>query len=310
MEIVNLKHPNEPIEWSACGLCLGNFDGVHLGHRALIDELKRLNAARDVKLPLGALCFSKPPSLYLSRHPVPQLATNEEKFRLFREAGLAFVVLFDFAELRDLAPEAFVYDILISKCRCQMAVCGFNYTYGARGSGNAETLAKTFAATPERTLSVVPPITDGRVTVSSSEIRRLLLAGHPEDAARMLGRPYAIVGKVKSGRQIGRLMGFPTANIAFPEGALVPAHGVYLSTVRIARRTYFGITNIGCRPTFETGGEVNAETFLFDYNGDLYKKELRVSLLRFLREEKHFPSREALEAQIQMDVERAKEYIG
>ena len=290
-------------------MALGNFDGVHVGHRALIDELKRLNAKRSQRLPLGALCFSKPPSQYLSKHPVPQLVTNEEKFRLFREAGLQFVVLFDFAELKDLSPDAFVQDILIRDCRCRLAVCGFNYTYGAKGAGNTEQLAATFGADPDRTLSVVPPVTDGRVTVSSSVIRSMLLAGHPEDAARLLGRPYAIVGLVKSGKHIGRVMGFPTANLAFPEGALVPAHGVYLSTVRIARRTYFGITNIGCRPTFEKEGVVNCETFLFDYNGDLYKKELRVSLLRFLREEKPFSSQQALEAQIKRDIERAKEYI-
>lgn len=309
MEIINLKHRGEELSWDECGLCLGNFDGVHVGHRALIDELKRLNAKRTKRLMLGALCFSRPPSAYLSHEPVPQLVTNEEKFLLFREAGLSFVVLLDFAELKDLPPDDFVRDILIRDCRCRLAVCGFNYTYGAKGAGNTERLAATFAADPDRTLSVVPPVTDGRLTVSSSVIRSMLLAGHPEDAARLLGRPYSIVGNVKSGRQVGRIMGFPTANLSFPAGALVPAHGVYLSTVRIARRTYFGITNIGCRPTFEKEGEVNCETFLFDYNGDLYKKELRVSLLRFLREEKTFPSREALEAQIRIDIERAKEYI-
>ena len=309
MEIVNLKHPGDEFVWQECGLCLGNFDGVHIGHRALIDELKRLNAKREQRLPLGALCFSKPPSAYLSNNPAPQLVTNEEKFRLFREAGLQFVVLCDFAELKDLAPDDFVRDILIRDCRCRLAVCGFNYTYGAKGAGDTERLAATFGAAPDRTLSVVPPVTDGRVTVSSSVIRSMLLAGHPEDAARLLGRPYSIVGVVKSGRHIGRVMGFPTANISFPQGALVPAHGVYLSTVRIARRTYYAITNIGCRPTFEEKGEVNCETFLFDYNGDLYKKELRVSLLRFLREEKHFPSREALEAQIKADIAVANEYI-
>ena len=309
MEILDLKHPERPMALGDCALCLGNFDGVHRGHRALIEELKRLNAARADKLPLGALLFRRPPSLLLSATPIPQLNTFEEKLELLRDAGLRFVILYDFAELKDMEPDDFVRRILIEACHCRVAVCGYNYTYGAKGAGNADRLMQTFGAQPGRTLSVLPAISDGRNPISSSAIRRLLECGHPEDAARLLGRPFFLTGVVKDGKHIGNKMGYPTANLTFPEGGLIPAHGVYASVVRIGRRNYTAISNVGTRPTFEDGEDVNCETFIFDFNGDLYGKRLRVYLVRFLRAERKFASMEALEAQIRLDIERAKEYL-
>lgn len=309
MQIIHLKHPDREFTLTDCALCLGNFDGVHRGHRALIEELKRKNAQRADRLPMGALLFSTPPSLFLSSTPIPQLNTLEEKLDLLREAGLRFVILYDFAQLKDLSPDEFVQRILIEECRCRLAVCGFNYTYGAKGSGNIETLYKTFGSQPNRTLSVVPAVMDGRHCVSSSVIRSMLEQGHPEDAARLLGRPFFLTGTVVDGRHVGTGMGVPTANLTFPEGGLIPAHGVYLTTVRIARRTYAAISNVGTRPTFDDGDTVNCETFIFDYNGDLYGKTLRISFLRFLRAEKKFASMEDLKEQIRLDIARAKEYL-
>lgn len=307
MRIIDLKHPNIPFELGDCGLCLGNFDGVHRGHRALIEELKQQNAARAYRLPLGALLFETPPSAVLG-HPVPQLNTLEEKLEMLCKAGLRFAVLYDFAAIYRLAPDDFVRDILIGECHCRLAVCGFNYTYGAMGAGDAERLAATFGTQPNRTLSVVPPVTDGDTPISSSVIRTMLENGHPEDAARLLGRPFFLTGEVESGKHLGKAMGFPTANLSFPKGGLVPAHGVYVSTVRIGRRQYMGISNVGSRPTFDDGDQVNCETFIFDFNGKLYSKTMRVSLLRFLRPEKKFVSKEALQSQVEADIKRAKEY--
>ena len=309
MQIIHLKHPDREFALTDCALCLGNFDGVHRGHRALIDELKRKNAQRTERLPMGALLFSTPPSLFLSSTPIPQLNTLEEKLELLREAGLHFAIIYDFAQLKDLSPDDFVRRILIEQCHCRLAVCGFNYTYGAKGAGNVETLSDTFGSQPGRTLSVVPAVMDGRHCVSSSVIRSMLEQGHPEDAARLLGRPFFLTGTVIDGRHVGTGMGTPTANLTFPEGGLVPAHGVYLTMVRIARRTYAAISNVGTRPTFTDGDAVNCETFIFDYNGDLYGKTLRISFLRFLRAEKKFASMEELKKQIRLDIARAKEYL-
>ncbi len=307
MKVLGLGHMEKCPIPAACGLCLGNLDGVHRGHRALIDELKRQNAARAQRLPLGALLFETPPSAHLG-HCVPQLTTLEEKLELLREAGLRFVILLDFATVKDMAPDDFVRDILIGACHCRLAVCGFNYTYGARGAGNAERLAATFGTADGCTLAVLPPVMHGAQPVSSSTIRALLEEGRPEEAAALLGRPFYLTGTVKSGKRVGRVMGYPTANLTFPKDGLVPAHGVYVSTVRVGRRTYTAVSNVGRRPTFDDGDAINCETFLFDFHGDLYGKTLRVSLLRFLREERRFDTVRELEDQIAADVRRARDY--
>jgi len=136
----------------------------------------------------------------------------------------------------------------------------------------------------------------------------LLESGHPDDANRLMGHPFTLIGTVKNGRHVGRMMDTPTANLTFPEGILIPAHGVYVSTVRIGKNTYPAISNVGTRPTFEDGEEVNCETFLFDFHGDLYEKTLHVTFLKFLRPERKFPSMEALKKQIEQDIRQAKVY--
>lgn len=308
MKIVDLKHPERDFPLGDCGLCLGNFDGVHRGHRALIDTLKAENAKRKTRLPLGALLFSTPPCIALG-NPVPQLTTLEEKLELLAEAGLRFAILLDFNELRHLDPDDFTRRILMEACHCRLAVCGFNYTYGAQGAGTPERLMATFGSQPNRTLCVVPPVLEGETPISSSTIRDMLERGHPEDATRLMGHPFFITGTVVNGRHVGTKMGFPTANLTFPKGGLVPARGVYASTIRIGKRTHIGISNVGTRPTFDDGDEINCETFIFDYNRKIYGQTIRVSLLHFLRAEQKFASQAELEHQIHEDIARAKEYL-
>lgn len=311
MRVIQLNHKTVPLSLAnGCGLCLGHFDGVHIGHRALVDELRRLNTAREQKLPLGVLCFTTPPTATLSKSPTPQLTTLEEKLSLMGAAGLDFAVLYDFPAIKDMPPVQFIDDILIGECNAKMLVCGFNYSFGARGAGTPTDLLKHFGSKSDHSLSVMPPVTDGPYTVSSSLIRAMLQGGHPDDAARLLGRPYSLSGTVKDGRRLGRTMGLPTANLTFPAGGLVPMHGVYAVTVKIGKRTYTGICNIGVRPTVNDGKDVNCETFIFDFKGDLYGRSLEVFFLRFLREEQKFKDLAALEAQIRCDIERAKKHFG
>lgn len=308
MQILNLRHPNEHYPLTTCGLVLGNFDGVHRGHRALIAELKHLKKAQRSTVPLGAFCFVEPPLAYFGK-PVMQLTDNEKKMELLRREGLQFIILCDFSEVVNLSPEEFVSHILIEKCGCKMAVCGYNYTFGKGATGTADDLVRLLGANGERCVSVVDAVTDGRRTVSSSVIRSMLLQGHPEDAARLLGYPYALSGIVQSGKKVGRTIGFPTANLIFPSRALVPLHGVYAVTLRLGKRQYCGIANVGTRPTFEDGEHVTCEVFLLGFDGDLYGKHVEVSFLRFLREEKQFPNAEELRAQIDRDVADASQYF-
>ncbi len=310
VEVIKFKHKDNPIMLEqGCGLCLGHFDGVHVGHRALFDELKRLNAARERKLRLGVLCFTTPPTATLSKSPTPQLTTLTEKLALIAAAGLDFAVLYDFPAIKDMPPEDFIDRILIGECHAEMLVCGFNYSFGAKGAGTPTDLLHRFGAGGKRAVSVMPPVTDGPYTVSSSLVRAMLQGGHPDDAARLLGRPYALTATVTDGRRLGRTMGLPTANLTFPAGALVPMHGVYAVTIKHGRRTHTGICNVGVRPTVNRGKDVNCEVFIFDFNGDLYGKELTVSFLRFLREERRFADLVELEAQIRCDIEQAKRYF-
>ena len=311
MQIINLKKNGEAISLAeGCGLCLGHFDGVHVGHRALVTQLQKMNAARQAPLPLGIMCFSTPPTKTLDKNPTPQLSTLTQKLRLLGECGLDFAVLYDFPTIKDMSPDDFIRRVLIMDCNAKMLVCGFNYSFGARGAGKPEDLARYFATQPNRTLHVHPPVTMGGYTVSSSVVRTMLQNGHADDAARLLGRPYSLTGRVETGKQLGRTLGLPTANLTFPCDTLVPLHGVYAVTVRIGAKTFEGISNVGVRPTVTTDtATANCETFIFDFEGDLYGKEIEVQFLRHLREERRFESLATLQAQIKRDIEIAKELV-
>ena len=188
MKIIDLNDPNREVLPTPCGLVLGNFDGVHLGHTALIEKLKETNSCRENKLALGAFCFEQHPSHYFG-NPIPLLCSNEEKLELLRRAGLQFVILGDFSELKDMSPEEFVSDFLVDACQCRVAVCGFNYSFGAKGIGSPQTLEELFASEKGREVVVVPQVTVDGKAVSSTAIRALLENGQIEDASRLLGRP-------------------------------------------------------------------------------------------------------------------------
>lgn len=303
METVKLSSRSVP-SGAPCAVVLGHFDGVHLGHRALIAALRRQN---DANLPLGAVCFREPPALFLSDAPAPQLTTTEEKLRLLCAAGLDFAVLLDFAAVRDLPPAAFVCDVLIGQCGVKRAVCGFNYSFGARGAGTAADLVALMRQAG-REATVLPAVTADGDTVSSTRIRALLEAGKPDAAARLLGHPYALSGTVRHGRGVGRDMSAPTANLDFPPHKLIPAHGVYAARAATDGDTFAAVCNIGARPTFG-GGVVNCETHLLDCRADLYGKPLCVELLAYLRPERAFENEAALAAQIAADKEAAARYF-
>ena len=223
MRIVDLKEPNNAFPGAPCGLVLGNFDGVHLGHIALIEELKRQNAMRDEPLPIGAFCFEAHPFHYFGK-PISLLCNNEEKMELFRRAGLQFVIFEDFAALKDLSPEEYVIEFLAKKCQCHVAVCGFNHSFGKKGAGKPSDLVRYLSEYENRSAVVVPPVTDGDISVSSSAIRNMLECGRPEDAARLLGRPYAIEGTAYAVNEDASGLAF---RIFVPSDRVIPAEGGY-----------------------------------------------------------------------------------
>ncbi len=285
-------------------LCLGNFDGVHLGHQAILQSaLKwRDNGHRDVTV--GVFCFREPPSRYLWGRPAEQLCLPEERLQRLAEQGAEVVFLADFPELRDLSPTTFAEEILKKRCHAVAVACGFNHRFGVGGAGDPSMLAKAFG---EASLLLTSAVTHEGSPVSSSRIRDSIREKRMGEATVLLGRPFALTAPVLHGKALGRTLGAPTVNQKFPAGQLVPPKGVYLTETRINGRAWRGVSNVGSRPTVDGDAPVNCETHLLGFEGDLYGQTLTVSFLKYLREERKFETLEALRAQIAEDIRAAAE---
>ena len=284
-------------------ICLGNFDGVHRGHRALIEAARKMRDRDFPNAVCGVFCFRELSSDVLLKRPPEHLTTPDERLRLIGEARADVAVLADFADVRNLSPERFAEEILKNGCGCVAAICGFNYRFGKNAVGTPETLRKLLGAP----VSVCEAVMDGEEPVSATRIRAALKEGRVEDAARMMGHPYTVEGTVRHGKALGRRLGFPTVNQSFAPCALVPKFGVYATDCLVNGKRYRGVTNVGVRPTVDNpNAPANCETYLIGCNGDLYGTTVRVSFLTFLRPEMAFPSEEALREQIARDAETAK----
>ncbi len=282
---------------SGSAIALGSFDGLHLGHRAVLE--RTLQTAEALGIPAGVLLFDVHPRVFLYHEPTPRLLTEAQTQAELRALGFRLHTV-SFAEIRALSPAAFFKEILCGKFHAEALCCGFNYSFGARGAGSSETLRRLCEAA-NLPCDVAPPVTVDGVTVSSTAIRSAIAEGKPALAAAMLGRPYAISGEVIHGDRRGSTWGFPTANQKIDAELVVPKYGVYESRVVLDGKAYCGVTNIGIRPTYRSAFAL-AETHLPAYQGDLYGKNIRVELLRFLRPEARFDSAEALISQLKKDV--------
>ncbi len=284
-------------------VALGSFDGLHLGHRAVLDAAKEL--ARHLHAEPVLCTFQEHPLKVLTGQAPPSLFQGAVKDRLFQESGLD-VYFLDFAEIKDQSPEVFFQTVLLEQLHAKGVCCGFNYSFGEGGKGTPELLERlcrengiAFSEVPAKTL-------DG-ITVSSTVIRSAIEQGKISLATKMLGRDFSFESPVTHGDGRGRTWGIPTINQLYPEGLVVPKKGVYLSGVCLHGTHYKGVTNIGVRPTVREGEALSAETFVIGFSGDLYGTQPEVSLLQFLRPEQKFESFDALKAQIQKDIAIAKE---
>ena len=290
---------------SACVLALGSFDGVHLAHRALLSRAKSLRDGAFADAACGAFCFLQPPADLLLGNAAPKhLCTLEQKLEHFASCGIEIAILADFSALQSLSPDAFVKEILQEQCHAVAAVCGFNYRFGKNGKGDANLLGSLMPFT-----EVQAEIRMEGDTVSSTRIRSLLTKGDVERAARLLSYSYTLRATVLHGKALGRKLGTPTINQAFPDKALIPSHGVYLTRCRMDGIEKFGVSNVGVRPTVENNAHANCETYLLDFSGDLYGKTVDVSFLKMIRPEIKFSSKEELIAQIELDEQAARRMI-
>lgn len=288
-------------------IALGFFDGLHLGHAALLERAKARAAA------LGAvpavLTFDVHPDTFVKGTGVELLNSAADRSyiaRRFFGIDRLFFIHFNAETMR--LPWADFMASVTAQYAAAGFVVGHDFRCGWRGEGTAERIADWCAA-QGLTCDVIPPVTLEGVTVSSTYIRSLLRAGDMERAAQFLGRPHLLTDTVRSGFRLGRTMDYPTVNMRFEEGVLVPPHGVYVSKVMLPEGSARGaVTNIGVRPTFD-GDRVTVETHILDYSADLYGQRLCVELLHFLRPERRFDGPDALRAQIRTDADAARDYF-
>ena len=279
------------------------FDGVHLGHQALVAELAR--GARAEKASAVAATFDPLPIQALAPGaPASALSDAQDRVRLLRKAGADAVVVFRFDDaFARLSADEFI-DRVRGACDVRRIVVGPDFHFGHRAEGDVQTL-RARAARDGFVVEVVQPIEiDGEI-VSSTRIRNLLLAGDVEKAARLLGRPYGVRGRVVHGAKRGRALGFPTINLALPPERLLPRDGIYAMWAEMGEGRFKAAASLGVRPTFG-GGERVLEAFLLDFSGELYGEEVEVSFIKRLRDEMAFASPAELSAQIARDVEETK----
>ncbi len=292
-------------------LALGNFDGVHIGHRMIISATVDTAAAGGAKS--AALIFSPHPLQVLAPESSPDLLlTLEDRIKLLGEAGIDYVVVHPFnREFAALLPEDFVCRVLKEELGASGVVVGFNYSFGLRGRGKADDL-KRLGAACSISVQVIKPVEKGGSPVASSRIRVLLAAGRVQEAREMLGYPFGLKGTVVHGDGRGRQLGFPTANVLTSAEVIHPGHGVYLTrvlfTAEAQKKWHWALTNVGKRPTFSKS-EPSVEVHLLDLQTNLYGRELNVQFIQKIRDERLFTGPAELCDQIKKDVDRARYLI-
>ena len=272
---------------------LGYFDGVHLGHRAVIESAVEYAKSQGIQSCVWTI----------DRLPKKggDICSFDEKARLISELGVDYIISEDFDDIRQLEPEAFVFDKLIGELNIVHTFTGGNFTFGKNVQGNSDLLCRLMAG---RSLgaTTVSDVIEGGELVSSRAIRAALSEGNIEKAVSMLGHSYAIGGRIIRGRQIGTKMGMPTVNIEYSESGIPLPEGVYASEIEIEKNTYRSISNFGANPTVCENGQIRLETHILADVGELYGEFARVKLLTFIRPERKFESIDALRAQIEKDV--------
>ena len=288
-------------------IALGFFDGVHLGHGALLrraaEEAKKRGCESAV------FTFDRPPKEVITGIPCPLINSPEDRAELVRRLyGIDEMIMVPFDdEMRTTPWDRFVTDILVGRYGAVHLVAGHDHHFGHRNQGSPE-LLKEKCAELGLGCDIIPAVTLDGVTVSSTHIRKLLEEGDVETARAFLGHPHVLTQTVGHGRQLGRTIGIPTANLVAPPHVLLPRRGVYAAKITLPDgRAFGGVTNVGVRPTVNNGQDVTVEPWILDFDGDLYGQAIRVEFYRRLRDERKFDSLAALRSQIETDAVKTRE---
>ncbi len=290
-------------------IALGFFDGVHLGHAALLRRTVEEAARRGVTP--AVFTFDRPPKEVLTGTPCPLINSPEDRKDLVQRLfGIREVLMVPFDHEMMTTPwDDFVTNILVGRYHAVHLVAGHDHHFGHKNQGSPELLMEKCR---ELGLGcdIIPKVEVGGITVSSTYIRRLVEMGQIERANRFLGHPHVLTGTVRHGRGLGSSRLFPTANLIIPPHVLVPSHGVYVTRATLEDGTsYAAVTNVGTRPTVNSGSDITVEACLLDFEGDLYGKTLRVEFFQHLRDEIRFDSLDALKAQIAADADTTRAYF-
>ena len=289
-------------------IALGFFDGVHLGHAALLRRTAEEAAARGVTP--AVFTFDRVPKEVLTGIPCPLINSPEDRANLVRRLyGIRDVIMVPFDHEMMTTPwDKFVTEILVGRYHAVHLVAGHDHHFGHKNQGSPELLVQKCA---ELGLGcdIIPKVEIGGITVSSTYIRRLVELGQIERANQFLGHPHVLTQVVRHGRRIGPTIGIPTVNLVAPPHVLVPSHGVYATRVTLPDGgTYAAVTNVGIRPTV-SGQDVTVEPWILDYEGDLYGREITLEFYRFLRPERKFPDLQALKAEILRNADQTRAYF-
>lgn len=311
--MIIIKSLDELKTESKTAVALGNFDGIHIGHREVFRAA--LDAAKAHGLKSLCFTFSNHPFNFILRRDesdpdaVKLICTEDEKIGLIEEMGFDLLVNVPFDEhIMTMHAHDFFEEIVVKKLNAAYVSVGFNYTYGARATGKPDTLRKECEAAGIGLSIQDAVVADGNV-VSSTLIREMISTGNMEMTARLLGRPYSFSGTVKHGKKLGSTMGIPTINIPAPDRQMLPPNGVYFSRIMIDGKEFNSVSNIGFNPTVnEDMSRKTIETNIFDYDDDAYGREVVVYFDHFSRGERKFRDKDELFAQIARDCDNARNY--
>lgn len=290
---------------SDAAVAIGKFDGMHLGHRKLLEAVLE---KKKQGLLACVLTFDPSPAVFFGFSDGYELNTKEEKRALFEKLGVDVLVEFPMrVETAKMSPKDFVEDILVKRMHTKWMIAGTDVSFGDKGAGDAK-LLEQLSTVYDYELVTIDKVQYEGEDISSTRIRKCLEKGQIDYVTRLLGAPYSISGTVIHGKALGRKMGMPTVNILPAENKLMPPCGVYFSQVHMDGKVYPAISNIGYKPTVNKERVLGVETYLYDFDEDIYEKEISVSLLSYKRPEKQFATIDDLKRQMEEDIRAGKEF--
>lgn len=284
-------------------IAVGYFDGVHRAHRSVIEKAVSF---KEKGLSPMVFSFTTIKNTPEKKKGALLLQSFSQKTKSIEALGAEYFLCPPFSSFMGLSPKEYAVDLLLKQLNAKAVVCGYDYRFGKGAAGNADTLKEILEPLGVEVVTV-PAVLDSGEPLSSTRIRGLLTDGKIEEANRLLGYDFAIDYEVVHGRHLGNTLGFPTINQIFPEYKIAPKFGVYKTSLCIEGKNYLGVTNVGRKPTVGATGFISAETYIDDFSGDLYGKNVELAFQNFLRPEEKFPSIEELRKAIAKDVVKARE---